>query len=318
MAAPHIVSLGDLVMDLIFPVSLPILPSQHQDIEGMKYEPGGACNSIIMGARLGARMSAVGAVGTDAFGDALLDILRAEGANVDGVDAAPNSRTTLVLSLSDASKGQHVFVGAYGKGADAQFTANIQRIVDSADALFVQGYSLYEKRVADMVVKAIQRAKANNTPIYFDGGPTLHAVPSDRVDWAVGMATVLLATEDEIPGISQGRTGAEAVDYLLSRGAQMIVIKQGGNGCTVIVPVNGQAQSKHYPGFNVQVVDTIGAGDCFDAGFMIAQLSGYSIDDCAVMANACGAANVQKLGAGRDVPTRAEVNALLRSKGLSF
>jgi sugar/nucleoside kinase (ribokinase family) len=310
----HIVSVGDLVVDLIFPVSLPIMAGEHQDVGGNKVEPGGACNIMIAAARIGAQVSAIGAVGTDPFGTSLLQMLRDEGIDVRGVDAPPDNKTTTVLVLSDVTTHQHTFIGHYEGGSDAPYSQIVDEIVLSADALLIQGYSLYEQRVAGMVAQAMERAKAANIPVYFDAGPTLHIVSPDRIDWAVGNTDVVLMTEDEIAGVSGGRRGEAAFRYLLGRGVSMLVVKQGERGCTVIQ----QGYSEQFEGFQVPVVDTVGAGDSFDAGFITAQLSGHSIPESAAMANAMGAASVQKLGAGRSVPTCKDVNTILKPTGLQF
>ncbi|MFN8527205.1 MAG: carbohydrate kinase family protein [Anaerolineae bacterium] len=314
MTGKHIVSLGDIVVDLIFPVTLPIVAFQHQDIAGGKIEPVGACNFMIAASRIGMKVSAVGAVGADAFGATLLETLRAEGIDTSGVDASPGSNSTLVLVLTDTTKHQHTFVGAYGDGPAAAYTKTVDGIIRSADALLVMGYTLYERRMETLAVEAINHAKMHGIPVCLDAGPTLHAVTSEKIDWAITKADIILMTEEEVAGVSGNRRGDAAFKYLLDQGAKTLVIKQGERGCTVI-----QRGLRHQvPGFEVPVLDTVGAGDCFDAAFITAILNGHDPKQAAVMANAMGAASVQKIGAGRAVPTRAEVNAILTGTGLSY
>lgn len=310
----HIVSLGDLVVDLIFPVTLPMTPGHHQDIKGMRIEPGGACNFMIAASRIGAQVSAVGAVGDDSFGIDLLNTLSDEGIDVSGVEHPPDSKTTLVLVLTDTAAHEHVFVGAYGEGRNAEYTAQTDLILQSADAILVQGYTLYEPRVGGLAVQAMERARGAGIPVYLDAGPTLHAVTPEKIDWAVRHSDVILMTQDEIAGVSGGRQDDAAFSYLLRLGVQMLVIKQGENGCTVIQ--NGYR--RQFPGFNVPVIDTVGAGDCFDAAFMTAILAGRDVESAAIMANAMGAASVQKIGAGTNAPSRTEVNIVLNGTGLAF
>ena len=295
----HIVSLGDLVVDMIFPVQLPLTANNHQDIQGAKSEPGGACNFMIAASHIGAQVSAVGAVGGDGPGQELLQKLNAEGIDTSGVDQPSDAKTTLVLVLTDVAKHEHVFVGAYGEGRPAAYDEKAARIVQSANAIMVQGYTLYEKRMAIMAKEAIEHANAANIPVFLDAGPTLHQVTPDQIDWAVQHVDVIMMTEDEVGGVSAGRSGEEAYQYLLGRGAHTLVIKQGEKGCTVVQ--NGFQQQ--YRGFKVKVVDTVGAGDCFDAAFIMALLNGHDVGQAAIMANAMGAASVQKVGAGRSAPT---------------
>lgn len=314
MSGKHIVSVGDLVVDLIFPVRLPVMPFQHQDIGGAQLEPGGACNIMIAASRLGAKVTAIGATGGDAFGVGLLKMLADENIDVSLVDAPEDHKSTVVLVLSDSETHQHTFIGHYEGGRETVYTPEVDAIVMSADILLVQGYTLYEQRVSSLVVEAVKRAKAAGIPIYFDAGPSLHIVESDRIDWAVGMVDLIFMTEEEIAGVSGGRTGEEAYEYLMQRGVKTLVVKQGPQGCSII-----QADYRNqFPGFQVEVVDTVGAGDSFDAGFMTAQLCGHNLAESALMANAVGAAAVQKRGAGRNVPRCNEVNQILISLGLQF
>ncbi len=314
MTTPHIISVGDLVVDLIFPVSLPVVAGKHQDGQGGIVEPGGGCNLMIMASRLGTQVSAIGAVGADVFGGALLDMLNAEGINTSEVQRPENSRTTLVLVLTDPQKHVHTFIGAYGEGDDAVYTDGVDRLVNSGNALLVQGYNLYERRVVGMMFEAMARAKQAQIPIFMDAGPTLHIVDGDAIMKALDYVDVLMMTEDEIPGVSGGRSGDHAIRYLLGKGAHTLVIKQGEQGCTVVQ----RDMKEHFPGFRVQVVDTVGAGDCFDAGYMTAILRGHDVREAAMMANAVGAAAAMKLGAGRNVPSRDDVNTILKGTRLAF
>jgi sugar/nucleoside kinase (ribokinase family) len=90
----------------------------------------------------------------------------------------------------------------------------------------------------------------------------------------------------------------------------MVVTKQGPEGCTVFS--RGSAPIK-CPGFNVEVRDTMGAGDVFNAAFILSTLEGKSSFESGRFANAAGASKVQKFGAGKNVPSLDEVERLMRS-----
>ena len=117
------------------------------------------------------------------------------------------------------------------------------------------------------------------------------------------LVNTLLLTTEEIPLLTSG----SAVD-LLDLGPDMVVVKQGAAGCTIYE--RGQ-EPVVVPGYPVPVRDTSAAGDSFDAGFIVGAGWGWSSVECAKLANAVGAAKVQKLGGGRNVPTRADVQAVI-------
>lgn len=303
----RVVSVGDLVVDLITPVRLPIQPFQHQEVRGMKLEPGGGCNFNILARRLGLEVLAIGAIGDDAFGAQLVRMLEQEGIDLRGVAIMPGSTTTVVYDLIDLTTHEHVFIGCHADGPDVPYTPAIDAIVASGDALFLQGYNLQERQIQGIILPALERGRAADIPIFFDVGPTVRHTPFERVRDVMTRADCLLLTEDEVPLAAEGRTGADAYAFLLNLGPHTLVIKQGAAGCTLI----RRDETFAVPGFRVPVLDTVGAGDCFDAAFIYGRLRGLGWRDCAVLGNAAGAASVQKVGAGRSVPTCAEVQAVL-------
>jgi sugar/nucleoside kinase (ribokinase family) len=114
-------------------------------------------------------------------------------------------------------------------------------------------------------------------------------------------------TEEELLGWI-GLGGAEGAWSLLEEGPELVVIKQGAAGCTLVTA--GQFQA--CKGYSVPVKDTLGAGDVFNAAFVLALLQGKSAAECATYANAAGAAAVQKFGTGRNVPSRQEVEGVMQ------
>ncbi len=308
----NIVSVGDLVLDIILPVKLPV--TEHQDMSTRRIEPGGAGNFMIAARHMGLNVFAVGVVGADLFGAQVLDILRQEGVDTLGVVAIPGSTTTMVIVLTDQQSGEHVFLGHYGAGPEVPYPDLVDDVIASADALFVQGYTLAEKRVVPMAVRAVERAGTVNIPIYLDVGPFMAQVAPERIPWIVQRAVVVMMTEEEVPLMSGNLSGDTAYEYLLAQGVQTIVVKRGASGC-LLVTAEGQ---EAVPGFSARVVDTVGAGDCFDAAFLAGRLNGLSLRDSALLANAMGAASVQKMGAGHNAPTCAEVNAVLSQAGVKL
>ncbi|MBN1680223.1 MAG: carbohydrate kinase family protein [Anaerolineae bacterium] len=307
----HIVSLGDLVLDVNLAVTLPVRPREHQEPSMYRVEPGGAANFMIMARHLGLAVSAAGTLGDDVFGEAILQPLRQAGINLDCVSAVPGSTTTLVIVLTDQKSGEHVFLGHYGEGEPVAYPAGLDARIDRADGMYMQGYTLAEARVVPLAQRALERAVVADVPIFLDAGPFLAQVPQDLIRWAVARSTVILTTEDEVPLISGGLSGYAAYRSLLDEGPHMLVIKQGPGGC-LICTADWEQQ---VPGFSVPVVDTVGAGDCFDAGFVVAMLKGWDYQDAAILANAVGAAAVQKIGAGSNAPTRDEIQAVLYQAG---
>ncbi len=294
----RIVSIGDLVLDILMTVRLPILPGDHQDPQGRIVGPGGAGTFMIAARRMGLDVTAAGTVGADAFGAAILEPLRAVGVDTSCVVTLPGSSSTVVVVLVDPEAGTHTFVGDYGHGPTIPYPSTLDAKIATTSAVFVQGYTLTERRLVPLARRAVDRAASARVPVFLDVGPFMGSVPPDEIDWIVSRASTVLLTEDEIPQISGGRTGQDGAGYLLEKGVETVVIKQSARGCAI-----GTREGWEYvPGFSVTVRDTVGAGDCFDAAFMAGWLSGLPLWDCGRLANAMGASSVQRTGAGTQRP----------------
>lgn len=304
----QVVSIGDLVVDVILSVpQLPVKAAEHQILQGLQMEPGGAGNFLVAGSRLGMEMTALGAIGKDMFSHALLDMLAGENVQVDGLLEQAQGSTTTVFVLEDASR-QHVFIGDFGDGDTVHLSENWKRKIESAEAVQLWGYSLNEGRLIDCVLDAAAYAKRKGKLIVFDPGPLLASTKAEHCRKLVENVSVLLCTKDELPVLGE-KCGVEArPEAFLSLGVSKICVKHGQNGCKIF----SAGDMVEHPGFSVPVVDTNAAGDSFMAAFVYGLLAGWPLEQVAVFANAMGAAKVQKFGSGRQVPTAEELRKVLR------
>ena len=309
-----VVSLGDLVMDLITPVRLPILPGQHQEIPSFEPQPGGGCNFLIHGARLGMPVSSIGVAGADSFGTQLVAILSEEGVDTRAVFVAPDSISAVTLDLIDHVQKVHTFVGHSAKGDPMPVTPLADSMMRGAGAVFLQGYTLLEPQMEPPLPDLLNIAKDAGVPIYYDVGPTSRHANPERLRLVLEHAYGVMSTEDEVPLAAGGLDGDAAYAFLFGLGIRVIIVKRGPEGCLLVTP-EGRIS---IPAYSVEVVDTVGAGDCFNAGFLYATVSGWALEDCARLANASGGACAMKIGAGRNVPTRADVQALLDKHGVGL
>jgi sugar/nucleoside kinase (ribokinase family) len=106
----------------------------------------------------------------------------------------------------------------------------------------------------------------------------------------------------------------EAARRMQKLGASDVVIKLGPEGCAVFATEG----TERFPGYDVEVVDTTGAGDCFVGGFLAALSRGASYGQAARFANAVGALSVQRLGAINGVRTLTETEEWIRTAHARF
>lgn len=302
-----VISIGDLVTDLV--IHIPHLPAEaakHQLARRFTIEPGGAGNFLIAGARLGMDMLALGALGDDVFGHTTADILREAGVDMQYLVCQPGSTTTSVAVLVDDA-GQHVFLGTYGEGDRVEMSPGWEQAIRASQAVFSCGYTLQEQRFSGVCLQSFQLAHQNNIPVFFDPGPEMARTTRDQRQAVLAFSQVILMTEEEIPYLADGQTGLAAARSLLDFGPELVCVKLGAQGCILY----SHDHEVSHTGFEVPVRDTAAAGDSFAAAFIYAYLQRWGLEQVAVFANAMGAAKVQKMGSGTQVPTAQEVQAVL-------
>lgn len=306
---PRVVCYGDLVTDLVMTVErLPIVAEQVQGIRAIAVEPGGAGNFLITAARLGADAVAFGTIGEDSYGQAVHDMLRAEGVDVSYAQRGEASVNVLVLVIVDDA-GQHVFLVRDGVGAPFHIDARSAALIQSAHLFFMPGYALHERRVAGSALQATRLAAQAGVPVMNDLGPIVAeaAVRAATLE-IVHLSEVSLLTADEAMRYTGAASPEAAAAAMLGLGTRHVVIKRGADGCDVF-SATGRA---YIPGIPVVARDTTAAGDAFAAGFAMEWLKHRDVIEAARFANAVGAAKVQKVGSGRQCPTRDEIDAVRR------
>jgi sugar/nucleoside kinase (ribokinase family) len=158
-----------------------------------------------------------------------------------------------------------------------------------------------------LILGAMRTAAGAGVPYFFDPGPGNPLLDRSWHADACTSARVVLATEEEALRITGQANPLESARRLLRAGPEIVVLKRGAAGCVLLRGEEVQIA----PGFPVEVRDATGAGDGLDAAVLAGFLRRLSLEDMGTLANAVGAAKVQKLGTGRNMPTVEEVRAIL-------
>ncbi|MCE2472580.1 MAG: bifunctional hydroxymethylpyrimidine kinase/phosphomethylpyrimidine kinase, partial [Anaerolineae bacterium] len=155
----------------------------------------------------------------------------------------------------------------------------------------------------DMVGYALETAKQLGVATILNPAPAA-AIPQSTID----LADYLTPNETELETLS-GSAGdyAAAARTLLTRADQKAVVTLGAQGAQIV----SGGESAVIPTYAVDVVDTTGAGDAFNAGLAVALAEGKPLPEAARFANAAAALSVTKSGAAPSTPYRAAVDELL-------
>lgn len=305
-----ILVLGDVIAD--FSLRIPEFPVQAGDLTRAQYlelGPGGATNVAIMLRRFGEEVGCLGEVGSDEFGEIVLEGLEKEGIDVSGIVVSEGCETPVAGVVVDRA-GEPAYLGYRGQLSIEKLTEDWLDRIRGAGVLFSDGWADHEA-VPNIVLEGLQAAQEAGATTFFDPGP---GNPEFDLSWhqkAVEYSKVLLATEEEanrLTGLSDPLNSALA---LLEKGPDLVVIKRAVAGCVLLT--NEQVQIA--PGLPVEARDATGAGDSLDAAVIHGYLRGMDLEHLGTLANATGAAKVQKLGTGHNMPTLEEIRAVLSKFG---
>ena len=310
-----------------------------EDIRSFAAYVGGSPTNIAVGAqRLGLRTALLTAVGDDKVGDFILAFLRREGVETAFVPRKPGARSSaVVLGIEPPDRFPLVFYR--DNAADAQLTLDdvLAAPVAECAALEVSGTGLAREPARSATFLACERARAAGRTVYLDldfradqwhdarayGVVVRSLLP--LVDVAFGTveevnAAMLQRVEDvEITHqqisapIVRGDVDANLRAMLaVPAGPAAVVVKRGRDGARIHLR-NGEVLDA--PGYPVEVVNVLGAGDAFAAGFIYGRAQGWGWVRSARLGNACGAIVVTRHGCANFMATLEEALALADAHG---
>lgn len=279
-----------------------------------KYLGGSAGNTAVGLARLGAKAGLISRVGADEFGHFLLETLAREGVATDMVKIDPTYRTALAFAAIFPPADSNVLF--YRKPcADTQLTLDDldAATLTSARLLVVTGTALCESPSREAVLRALElrRAAGLTNVMDLDWRPMLWTNPAEAglyYRMALRMTDVVLANEPELAMAGETADPDTAAQHLLALGVKQVVAKRGGSGVILFQP---DAAPIHVPPFRVDVVNTLGAGDAFGAGYCYSLLQNWEPERALRFANAAGAIVVSRHSCSAAMPSRAEVEELI-------
>ncbi|MGD1882011.1 MAG: carbohydrate kinase [Paracoccaceae bacterium] len=292
---------------------------------GVAYEPkkGGAVfNTSVALARLGQEAGFLCGLSTDLFGRQLADQLDHEGVNT-GLCPRPALPTTLAFVALEEGKAEYTF---YDENSAMRMlkAEDIGPLPASCSALFFGGISLCNMPACDAYAELCNRYSddrlimidPNVRPGFVSDWPAYRA----RIRAMIAQADIVKVSDDDLGWITSGATLEGQLSELLGLGPAFVILTKGAEGADMLRQ-NGARLTAPAP--KVDIVDTVGAGDTFNAGFLAAlqmrgsltkaDLATTSDDDiiaALTFANQAAAISVTRPGA--DPPLLHEVRAKMR------
>ncbi|MBD2079429.1 ribokinase [Leptolyngbya sp. FACHB-17] len=300
-----IITLGSINIDLV--AQVPRLPQPGETLSGYTFStvPGGkGANQAVGVAKLGGSSRMIGRVGRDAFGAELLESLQTAGVQTDLITVDRTISSGVAMIAVDDRAENHIIVipGANGNVGNVDVDRLRVALTDSSILLLQLEIPL------SIVQSAATIAKQIGATVILDPAPA----PKDFPGMLYSQIDILTpnATETaQLVGfpIRDQADADRAAAILQQKGIPTIVIKLGAQGAFCAT----EDDRFFVPAFSVNAIDTVAAGDAFNAGLAVALSEGLSMREAITWGAAAGALSTTKSGAQASLAERSTFDAFL-------
>ncbi|MEM0265890.1 MAG: carbohydrate kinase family protein [Archaeoglobaceae archaeon] len=288
-----VIGFGALNLDKIYRVDKIPKADEESFVKDLQLFPGGsAANTIVGLSRLGVKSAYIGKVGDDAEGEILLEDLKREGVETKAVIKAKGRSGTAIIFVDDM--GNRAILVDPGVNDTIRY--------EEIDLEFATKFSLLH--LTSFICKngfdsfnSQKKIVENFELVSFDPGLPYAERGKDEMMKILKKTTIFLPNKIEIERMF-GTDYRTAAEDCISMGIEVVVVKLGKEGCWIRsseTELKVQARS-------VRVVDTTGAGDAFNAGFLYGYLKGKDLETCGKLGNYVASLCIQHVGARNGLP----------------
>jgi sugar/nucleoside kinase (ribokinase family) len=306
MTSPRILVVGEINVDFVFKGCHGVPVPGHEVLaDDFVMTPGSSSMICAMGlARLGNPVAFHGCLGADASGTFCMQALRDAGIDVSSLHPDGALRTGVTVALSTPQDRALVTFPGAMSALRAEDVADAW--LDGASHLHVSSYYL-QKGLRAGCRSLFARAKSAGLTTSLDPGFDPARQWDDDLLDTLNEVDIFLPNEQELLAISRCSDLHAALRFV-QNGRTRVIVKRGRQGCTSLL----DEQWLHVPAYAIDAIDTTGAGDSFDAGFLHAWLRRMPWIDCMRWGSACGSLSTRGIGGTTRQATADEAQALIR------
>ncbi len=280
--------------------------------EFTKTYAGDALNTAVAARRLGSEVSFLTGLSDDPFSFGLKQLFLMEGLNTRHVRRFPDGYTGLYFVANDEAGDREFLYYRKHSAASLISPKDIdENVIKSFKLIFSTGVTLgLSQSMRESVYKAFKIARENKIMTVFDPNYRNRLWKNkmeafDAMEALLPYVDVILPTvpDDTMPTIGLGRPD-QVIDFFWFKDVPLVVAKAGEHGCYL----GYRKEVQHFPAMKVdRVVDTTGAGDAFNGGFIHGLVTGRSLSDCARLGITAAGLQVQREGTLKSMPSREAV-----------
>ncbi|KAF0864077.1 ribokinase [Pseudomonas sp. LD120] len=299
-----VVVVGSLNMDLVTRAER--LPRGGETLIGTSFATvsgGKGANQAVAAARLGARVSMIGCVGSDAYGEQLRGALLAEQIDCQAVSVVEGSSGVALIVVDDSSQNAIVIVAGSNGLLGPETVARFDAVLQQAEVIICQ----LEVPLAT-VGYTLKRGQALGKTVILNPAPASGPLPAE---WYASI-NYLIPNESEATALSgvmvDSLESAEAAAAcLIKAGAGKVIITLGAQGLLFA----SEDEFERFPAPKVKAIDTTAAGDTFVGGFAAALASGMTEAEAIRFGQVAAALSVTRAGAQPSIPSLSDVQAFV-------
>ena len=271
----QILVVGDALIDHQYWVDrMPRAGEDSQILSFSKNVGGSAANTAIALAFLGVPTKFCGTIGRDPDGRLIVDQMQTVGVDTSGIQYGETTGFTITMIDQTSERTMFSFRGASSNALSID--AHLLDSIKSCRVLLTSGYQLLYPDQAEVVLSIAERVQAAGNLVALDPSPLIGDVPEEIRARMLGITDILLPNRHEIAIL----TGEEDLSAALEKARHLskcVAVKLGSKGAWMAIQegfqfADGQRVSSDLcfqaPGKQVRAVDTTGAGDAFNAGFL--------------------------------------------------
>lgn len=306
-----ILVIGEINADLILAGDArPVFGQVEKVVDDAALTIGGSGTIFACGAaRLGLRVGYCGVIGDDMFGRYMLDMLKLRQVDTAGVIVDPLLKTGLTVILT--ANGDRALLTHLGAISALRADQVERRLLRRARHVHVTSYFLQDA-LRPGLPHLLDEARAAGASLSLDTNWDPAERWDDGLQEVLARCQVFLPNEQEALAIAHAGELGAALDRL-ARQTPIVAVKRGPHGATC----RHLGATIADPGFAVDVVDTTGAGDSFNAGFLVGFLHSWTPEDTLALACACGALSTRAAGGTDAQPTLNQARALMAQRAAS-
>ena len=249
------------------------------------------------------KVAFIGKIGDDYFGHYMLDAMQNYQMDVSGVLIDPLIKTGISVILNNES--DRAILTYLGSISELRFEEINKDVVDNSRHLHLGSYFMLDQLRPD-VNKLFQYAKQQGLSTSLDTNF------DPLQEWGKGLKETFKNTDLFFPNEREVKSivGSDDLDQAIRRMSSEVpylAVKLGSEGA--VATNNGE--KTRCPSLKVKVVDTIGAGDSFDAGFVFGFLNGWNLEKCLRSACICGSLSTREVGGTNSQATLKELTEYL-------